>query len=239
MKKLFKRFSVFMSILLGVLALSVCVLADDATQQKIYCTYDKESGILKADIYVSSGTAIVGYCSFDYDQNVLSLLDTDKKIIPEVVPEYASDGKTLFLKSVFESHNGIVVTDIGNGTKKLINTKDGYAMFAWYFSDSKSVIDATEKEVLISSMSFSLKDGKTLSDINEKSIIFASKEITDSVKGWYPAIFVMDKNHNQYSYEDGSLKAEFVFDIDDTELIQYLKERNLYINEKITTEEEM
>jgi hypothetical protein len=33
--------------------------------------------------------------------------------------------------------------------------------------------------------------------------------------------------------------SEFVSDIDDTELIQYLKERNLYINEKIESQEEM
>ena len=32
--------------------------------------------------------------------------------------------------------------------------------------------------------------------------------------------------------------SEFVSDINDTELIQYLKERNLYINERINTEED-
>jgi len=33
--------------------------------------------------------------------------------------------------------------------------------------------------------------------------------------------------------------SEFVAGITESELIQYLKERNLYINEKVTTEEEM
>ena len=33
--------------------------------------------------------------------------------------------------------------------------------------------------------------------------------------------------------------SEFVSNITEPELIQYLKERNLYINENITTEEEM
>lgn len=33
--------------------------------------------------------------------------------------------------------------------------------------------------------------------------------------------------------------SEFVSGINEPELIQYLKERNLYINEKITSEEEM
>lgn len=32
--------------------------------------------------------------------------------------------------------------------------------------------------------------------------------------------------------------SEFVAGITEPELIQYLKERNLYINEKVTTEEE-
>jgi hypothetical protein len=33
--------------------------------------------------------------------------------------------------------------------------------------------------------------------------------------------------------------SEFVSDINDTELIQYLKERNLYINEKVEESEEL
>lgn len=204
-------------VILSIITFSLCSFAEGATEQKVVCTYDKENGVLTANIYVSKGTAIVGYCSFDYDQSVLTLLDSDRNVVPTDVPSYAKDGKTLYLKNIFESHGGIVVTDIGNGTKKLINTVDGYAMFAWYFSDSNSVIDAQENEVLISSVKFQLNDSKTVSDINENTLVFASAQITDKVNGWYPAIFVMDKDHKQYSYTDGTLKADIIFSLPDSE----------------------
>ncbi|MBR4021993.1 MAG: amidoligase family protein [Ruminococcus sp.] len=47
------------------------------------------------------------------------------------------------------------------------------------------------------------------------------------------AVFMSDDEIQKLSW------SEFVSDINDTELIQYLKERNLYINERINTEEDI
>jgi len=212
--KNYRRISLFaLCTAIFTVVFSIFAFAENATEHKVICTYDSEENILTADIYVSDGTAIVGYCSFDYNEDILTLIDKNKKEVPEEVPAYSDDGKTLYLKDIFESHGGIVITDISNGTKKLVNTKEGYAMFAWYFSDSNAVIDATKEDVLISRVSFKLKDGKTAADIGSNAFSFASKEITDKISGWYPAMFVMDKNYKQYSYADGSLKAEIVFDV--------------------------
>ena len=47
------------------------------------------------------------------------------------------------------------------------------------------------------------------------------------------AVFMSDEDIQKLSW------SEFVSDINDTELIQYLKERSLYINERINTEEDI
>ncbi len=199
-------------IVLTVLALCLCTIAQESTEQKIVCTYNKDSNTLQANIYVSSGTAIVGYCSLDYNENILTLLDKDGNAVPASVPNYAEDGETLYLKNIFESHNGVVITDIGNGTKKLINQSSGYAMFAWFYPDNNSFIDARENEVLIASLKFKLNSESSVSDINN-SIVFAPSSITDTVSGWYPAIYVMDKDQNLYSYANGTLKADIIFEL--------------------------
>ncbi len=198
---------------LAVLAFCTYVYADSATEQRVVCTYNAENNTLQADIYITSGTAIVGYCSLDYDENILTLLDKDGNVVPANVPSYSQDNKTIYLRTVIEEHNGVVVTDIGNGTKKLINTTDGYAMYAWYYSDSNAVIDAESEDVLIASVRFALNFQSTVSDISEKSLVFASSEITDNIADWYPAISVMDKDQNLYSYADGTLKADIVFNL--------------------------
>ncbi len=213
MKNYKRTLKLALCMVLTVLAFCTCVYAEGATEQKVVCTYNAEDNTLQADIYVSSGTAIVGYCSLDYDENILTLLDLDGNVVPANVPSYAQDNKTIYLKSVIQEHNGVVVTDIGNGTKKLINTTDGYAMYAWYYSDSKSVIDAGNGDVLIASVKFALNSNSTVSDISESSIVFASSEITGNITGWYPAIFVMDKDQKQYSYADGTLKADIIFNL--------------------------
>ncbi len=205
MKKIL--FSAVLCLLLTLTALC------QSTNQSMVCTYNDSDKTLNLNIYVSHGDAIVGYCSFDYDADVLCLIDSSKNPVPAVVPNQNASGD-IYLKDVIQSNGGIVVTDVSKGTDKLVNTTDGYVLFAWYLPKSSDKIDASEGKVLIARISFKLNDGKTFNDITSSSITLAGKDITDKIGNWYEGLLVMNSAHKQFSTASGTMDKEIKYEFD-------------------------
>ena len=204
---------IFAAVLILTSVLSFSVFAQDDfvfTQHKVVLSYNKAEDMIYADIYISKGTAIVGYCSFTYDSSVLELTDINAKpVTAGNVPDFGENGN-IYLTDVITGHNGVVITDIGKGSSKLINPEEGYFMFAWFLPGSKSHLQADDgSEVLIASLSFKLKGSITYEEFNHDTFWVANNEITDKVGGWYPGIVVMNAQQHQFNFdgtvEDGDL----------------------------------
>ncbi len=204
----FKRFIACVFALSSLLA--VICFADNVTKQKLTLTYDETENTLEMGVYISKGTAIVGYCSFDYDEDVLTLLDKSGTALPDPIPDKTDDGKP-YIANVVAGKNGVEITDVSKGSSKLINTDDGHIFFAWFLPSSIPFIDATSQEVLIANVSFKLNDGKTAKDLSSDSIVVAGKEITSSVSGWFPGLVVLDKDQKKFSY-DGKTSGSALFE---------------------------
>ena len=194
--------------------MSASVFADTATQQSVVCTYSKADNTVKLSVYVSGGDAIVGFCSFSYDNKTLVLTDTSGNPVPNDVPATAADGKTSYLKSVVSAHGGIVVTDMGKGVKKLVNPTDGYVLFAWYLPQSSKSIDASSGRVLIAEINFKLADTKVYTDIQNGIVKLAGNNITDPIGNWYSGILAMNSAHKQYATSNGTMTVNIKYEFD-------------------------
>lgn len=194
--------------------MSASVFADTATEQSVVCTYSKADNSVKLGVYVSGGDAIVGFCSFSYDNKTLVLTDTDGSPVPNDVPATAEDGKTSYLKSVVSAHGGIVVTDMGKGVKKLVNPTDGYVLFAWYLPQSSKSVDASSGKVLIAEINFKLADGKVYTDIQNGTVKLADNSITDPIGNWYSGILAMNSAHKQYATSNGTMTVNIKYEFD-------------------------
>ncbi len=210
---------VFSLVFLIIACLSIGVAAEEGapTKQKIVVSYNEQLETVDLKFYIASQTAIVGYCSFDYDSSVLELLDKYGNVVPEAVPKHSSDGSSAsFLLDVVSSYSNTIVTDVGRGADKLINTKEGYVLYAWMLPSDYPFIDASSGDVLISSVSFRLKDGVEPSSLTEDCIKVATKDITGKVNGWYAGLVVMNKSQKKSSYNgEGQnralFEAEYIF----------------------------
>ena len=194
--------------------MSASVFADTATQQSVVCTYSKADNTVKLSVYVSGGDAIVGFCSFSYDNKTLVLTDTSGNPVPNDVPATAADGKTSYLKSVVSAHGGIVVTDMGKGVKKLVNPTDGYVLFAWYLPQSSKSIDASSGRVLIAEINFKLAATKVYTDIQNGTVKLAGNNITDPIGNWYSGILAMNSAHKQYATSNGTMTVNIKYEFD-------------------------
>ena len=185
------------------LLLSLGVFADnEPTQQKTVTTYNTDTGIVSLEYYIASETAIVGYSSFDYDSSVLTLLDKNGNTVPDAVPKHSSDGSSAsYLCDVVETFNNTLVTDVGRGAEKLINTDEGYVFFAWMLPSNYPFIDATKNDALIAKINFKVKDGVSPDKITQDCIKVATKSLTSNVSGWYAGLVVMNKNQKRSSYD--------------------------------------
>ena len=219
-----KRFFglVFAVLTVVAIACSFTAFAEDFvfTQHKVVLTYEKETNTVYADVFISKGTAIVGYCSFKYDSDVLELMDVNGNAVTAGNVREFGDNGNIYLTDIVTAHNGIVITDIGKMTPTLVNPEEGYIMFAWFLPASASHISAQEDEVLLANFSFTLKENITYEEFDKDTFWVADNEITDKVDGWYPGIVVMNADQHQFNFdgtvEDGDL---FVLDykLDDLE----------------------
>lgn len=226
--------------------LSVSVFASDATKYKTVSSYDKNSGTLTFDVYIAGGKAIVGYCSFDYDSSVLTLVDTNSAIVPDDVPDTSEDSSSIYLRSVVKANGDFVITDNGKGTSNLINTDEGYVFFAWFIPSSVAEnVDATDKDILIASIKFNVNEGKAP---DSNSVKVATKKLTDNVNGWYPGLIVVvnrEKVQNHYNGENiGTEYYEAVFNSNEeknngetTENVESEKVKEAETNDSKTNEE--
>ena len=203
----------FVFVFLLVSLISVSVFADDnvPTKQKIIVNYNEKSELLELEYYIASGSAIVGYCNFDYDSSILSLVDKNGNVVPDSVPKHSNDGSSAsYLSDVVSCYNNTVVTDVGKGADKLINTKDGYIFYAWILPSDYPFVDASSGDALLSKISFKIKDGFTAADLTEDCVKVATKEITNNVSGWYAGLVVMNKSQKRSTYSgEGQNKALF------------------------------
>ena len=178
----------FLGLILTVFAVmtvvcSVTAFADDFvfTQHKVVLSYEKETNTVYADIFISKGTAIVGYCSFTYDSDVLELMDVNgNPVTAGNVPDFGDRGN-IYLTDIVTAHNGIIITDIGKMTSNLVNPEEGYIMFAWFLPASSSNISADEGEVLLANFSFNLKEDITYEEFDKDIFWVADNEVTDKV----------------------------------------------------------
>ena len=206
------KLCIFLTALILVF-ISLPALAKEPTGQKVVCSYSDADKSLTMNIYISSGDAIVGYCSFDYDEDVLVLANSDLTPISSVIPDTDANGN-IYLKRIVNASGGIMITDVGKQTSKLINTKDGYVLFAWYLPDSTKYVDASDGDVLIAQIKFLLADGKTYLDIKNGTVKLAGSDITSNIGNWYEGILVMNSEHKQYSTSNATMTVPITYEFD-------------------------
>ena len=107
----------------------------------------------------------------------------------------------------------------------------------WQFSfTEEKIMEKTKKRscgryTAVNLMNYSTIEFRLFRGTLKHNTLIAALELADNICDL--ALLCTDNEMQKMSW------SEFVSDITDPELIQYLKERNIYINEEINAEEEL
>ncbi len=167
-------------------------MAEEIPGYQINGTYDKQSGILEAEVSVYGVKALVGRLALDYDADKLILLNKNQS------PARSDDQ----VENIVEN-NTVEVTAEGNSSSKLINLDDGYVMFAWYMPGG--ALDASGGGQKIATLYFETKDEVTDSDFDAATLKL--KQVEDGeVRAWDSGAYLKADGFEQYKNNVSGVK---------------------------------
>jgi hypothetical protein len=210
--------------MLFVLALSflmsVSVFAADASEHTVNVAQDSDSGLVKVEISVSKGDAIVGHFGIKYNTEKLELVDENGNKLPDVIPEKNEAGKSYIQSVVKTLSKDIIVTTEANKSSDFINTSSGYVLFGWYATMNIDSVNPDENGGKIAQICFKLKDVK-YGELGNGDIAPITANECAHLSDWSKGIIVINSENDVYSSlsddEKTVLKTNVVFAPEDKE----------------------
>ena len=185
-------------LLLAVLSLG-CLAVEDSTQ-KVTLTYDAAEQVIKAEISVLTGDAIVGHFGLSYNTQKLTLVASDASPLPTAIPEKGADGKSYLTSVVQAANNEIVVTTESNKSADLLLPAAGKVLFGWYATKNVEAVTPLLDGGRIAVIRFKLADGVTPNDLNNTDLVPVSAADCAGVSGWSNGIIVINSQSKIFTY---------------------------------------
>lgn len=185
-------------LLLAVLSLG-CLAAEDSAQ-KVTLTYDAAEQVIKAEISVLTGDAIVGHFGLSYNTQKLTLVASDASPLPTAIPEKGADGKSYLTSVVQAANNEIVVTTESNKSADLLLPAAGKVLFGWYATKNVEAVTPLLDGGRIAVIRFKLADGVTPNDLNNTDLVPVSAADCAGVSGWSNGIIVINSQSKIFTY---------------------------------------
>lgn len=193
MKKLSILFLLFAVLSLG------CLAVEDSTQ-KVTLTYDTAEQVIKAEISVLTGDAIVGHFGLSYNTQKLTLVTSDGSSLPTVIPEKGADGKSYLTAVVQAANKEIVVTTESNKSADLLLPSAGKVLFGWYATKNVEAVTPSLDGGRIAVIRFKLADGVTPNDLNNTDLVPVSAADCAGISGWSNGIIVINSQSKIFTY---------------------------------------
>lgn len=147
-------------------------------------TYQEESGLLSVQLNIQNINAVGGTFALGFDKDKLELV-TDGTL-----------GGTVAVPGDVE------ITTEGYELQSIISQQQGHVLFGWYPSGSR--LNALEEEKTVGTVSFRLKDGVTIEDLN-KTTLFVKTDLRDIVT-WDSGAWVRGEGLVDYKYNTESVR---------------------------------
>ncbi|MBO4343937.1 MAG: hypothetical protein J5844_04680 [Clostridia bacterium] len=195
--------------------LSVSVFAIDASEHTVKVSHEKE--LVKVEVSVSKGNAIVGHFGIKFNPEKLELVKSDGSTLPDVIPEKNEDGKSYIQSVVKTSSKDIVITTEANKSSDFISTSNGYVLFGWYATMNIDSVNPDLNGGKIAEIYFKLKGG-SFGGLTDADIAPITAKECAHLSDWSKGIIVINSDNNVYSSisddEKTVLKTSVVFSPD-------------------------
>ena len=179
-----------MIFLLAALTLGCFALEDSA--QNVHVTYDSTENLIKAEVSILTGDAIVGHFGLAYNTQKLELVACDGTALPAQIPEKGADGKSYLASVVQAAHENIVVTAESNKPADLIRPSAGKVLFGWYATKNIDAVTSALDGGRIAVLRFKLADGVAPSDLKNTDLTPVSASDCTGISGWTNGIIVIN-----------------------------------------------
>ena len=193
MKKLAVVFFLF-----AFLTLNGFALEDSA--QNVHVTYDSAEKVIKAEISVLSGDAIVGHFGLLYNTEKLVLIASDGSSLPAQIPEKDANGKSYLTYVVEAANENIVVTAESNKPADLILPQAGKVLFGWYATKNIDAVTPSLDGGRIAVLRFKLADGVEPADLKNTDLTPVSAADCAGISGWTNGIIVINSQSKIFTY---------------------------------------
>lgn len=151
------------AVLLTMLAVPAYGAIESDIGYRVTGVYDEAANTLRADIYIFGGQVLVGRFALGFDPDQLELPET-----------------TRYLSDTIARGDRVELTGEGKTTSELLSQEKGHVMFAWYAYGA--ALDASNEAYRIGSVTFRLKDGVTVEDLNQYTLYLYST--ANGYLGW-------------------------------------------------------
>lgn len=176
--------------------LSVSAFAIDASEHTVKVS--NEGGLVKVEVSVSKGNAIVGHFGIKYNPEKLELVKSDGSTLPDVIPEKNEEGKSYIQSIVKTFSKDIVITTEANKSSDFISTSSGYVLFGWYATMNIDSVNPGVNGGKIASIYFKLKSG-SYGNLTDADIAPITANECAHLSDWSKGIIVINSDNNVYS----------------------------------------
>lgn len=180
------------------------------TAQNVSLTYDAASGVIRAELSVTAGDAIVGHFGMKYNTEKVHVVRADGEAIPNPVPEKNAAGKSYLCDVVQPLADYIVITPEANKAQELIRSANGVLLFGWYATKDVEAVGPEATGGPIAAFYFKMNDGVSASDLSASD--FAAVEPADcaGVSGWSSGVIVINSASKVFSSSPASDTTQLV-----------------------------
>ena len=186
--------------------LSIGAFAESNINQDVKIYAKTGSDTVKASVFITKGTGIVGHFGIKYNTEKLELVRYDGTKIPDEFPEQDTDGSSYLGKIVKAASDNVIITPDSNKVAELVLREKGQILFGWY-SAKNVIISPALGGGKIADVVFKLKDGKKAEDIVASDFSFITKTDCDGISGWGGGIITISSDEKAY-YAQSDNQAE-------------------------------
>lgn len=167
------------ALMLTMLMVPVNGAMESGVGYRVKGSYDASANTLRADIYVYGAQVLVGRFALGFDGEQL--------LLPEI---------TRYMSDTITRGPRIELTGEGKTPEALFSQEKGHVMFAWYANGA--ALDAVSSDRLVGSVTFTLKDGVSVEDLNDHSLYLYS--VGDGYMDWDTSAWVRIQGLTDYSH---------------------------------------
>lgn len=188
-----------------------------ASKANIHITYDPNTALVRAQMSIADGDAIVGHFGLRYDPSKLRAVTADGEELPEIIPDTDENGNSYLTQVVEASSAHIVITAESEKPSALIDPSRGTVLFGWYASKTISAVSPETDNGRVACVYFRMGDGVEPQSLTVDDIAPALSADCEWLSGWKNGVMLIDSESRVYTYEkrEGAetLAVEVLFDI--------------------------